>query len=377
MPRSTISDMETPVAPALDDEPTGDGSPLWLGDMASLVEEHQGFVRTYVYRVADDGRKVPPGFGDTLFLERLAGAPDFEDIRDRFGGGNYELMVQGKNGRMLGKRRVAISGARRELSTPEQATPAPGVAAAAPQPTSEQLAATLAVTLAETMARVLEPIVAKLATPPAPPVDQLTMLRETLTLVRELAPPQSTSATDGAAAVELLLKGMKLGRESEAGGMGVGDAIVQIAPQALDTIGRVAATFAQSRAPRPVRPTPAAANDPPRTPDASHATVVEPTLTPDPAPTEADAIGRATWLVAHLETMRQSGADAEKVADVVEDLLTDSEIELLTGLDAAGALQRLGMLGEVPPGLGSPDGRTWLGAFLDRLRASEEDEPAE
>lgn len=355
--------------------PQDDAFPLLedLGDLATLAQEHAGELRTYVYQVDQDGRKKPPGFSQHSYLERIEGVPELDDLRDRWGGGLYLLLVKTVAGAMKARVRVSIA----DATTRTAAPPSAAVPPAAAPPGSDHLLATIATTISESITRALEPVITRIATPPAPAVDTLAVMREAVSLVRELAPPPSAPATDGSTAVDLLLKGMKIGRESEAGGTSLGDALVQVAPQALDTLGRVAATFAQARGARIARPAPAPTPAPASPVEPSLASVVEgPTASgADVPPAEADAIGRAAWLVTHLEAMRLSGADAEKVADVVEDLLTDSELEMLAKLDAPGAVERLGMLGTVPAELASPDGLTWLGAFLDRLRQSDEDEP--
>jgi hypothetical protein len=190
-----------------------------IGDLASLVGAASEGVVTYVYRIDNSGRKVPNGAGSELYLARLDGPPDFDEIRSRWGGGFYEVMVQKRGGQMITSSRFGIDG------DPKPVTPE-----AVAEPEVAGVRATDATSLAVALTTVLSPVFEQLAgtmkliaerqttPPPAPPVDQLAMVREVVTMMRETQPAPAAPEDNVDRMLSMFERGMKLGRESEGAG---------------------------------------------------------------------------------------------------------------------------------------------------------------
>lgn len=349
-----------------------------FGDLDSIPADQISTATTYLYRVAEDGRKLPPGSGREMYLAKFSGRiVDLDEVRERWGGGSFVVMVVQKGGTMLRRVTVNIDGAPKYEALEKPAEPAAetdriaAAVAAAISPALEQLADVVRV-IAETKS---EPA-------PAPAVDPLALVREVMSVVRESA-PQAGGSSPGEL-MKIFREGMMLGREAESPTKSVGDAIAEVAPKALEALNNIGVAMA-SRAPlarRGAAP-PRAQAVKPGAPAASGAVVVE-------GPAAADqgnaVVARVRWLVDHLDVMRESGADAAKVADVVEDLLTEFEIKKLTSYVAAAdggqlavntsaLLAELGQVVQPPQGLLSEPGQRWLAEFLVRL--AEPSEPDE
>lgn len=363
------------------DLPVITAEPEDFGDLGSISEDQIAGSVTYVYAIDEDGRKVPNGMSREKYLAKIQGKRvDFDDIRERWGGGNYAIYVrQARGGAMIRSVTVRIDG-------PARMDPVATPAAVAVPSETVRLAEAVALALSpslEAMSRAIATLAQHAAAPPAPAQpDALAITERVLTLVKTMQPPPPPPppASDPTQVMKLFMSGWRMGSEAAGGGKSVGDAIAEIAPKALETIGSMTTAFtsrpprpapARAQAPRPASPTP--------TTDAAAQVQLEPAaevVTTEPTTTmpSDDVMARGRWLVGYTEGMYVSGADPVKTADVVEDLLSDFELERLGEYDAEGALGFMTAFGPVPDGLSSADGRIWLQKFLDRLREEGDDD---
>lgn len=349
---------------------------IGFGDLDSIPTDQLATATTYLYRIAEDGRKLPPGSGREMYLAKFVGRlVDLDEVRERWGGGSFMVMVVQRGGMMLKRAVVNIDG------PPRLAPSEPAVPEVATSSEADRVAAAVSLALApalEQLASVVRVVAeSKQTPPPAPAVDPLALVREVMSVVRESAP-----AASGATASEMMKvfrEGMTLGREAESPTKSVGDAIAEVAPKALEALSNIGQAMASRPPMRRAAAPPRAGGGKPVASAPSNAVVVEGA----PAVDQGNAVvARVRWLVDHLDMMRESGADAGKVADVVEDLLTEFEIKKLTGyvavhdgqvgVNTSALLAELGQVVPAPAGLVTEDGQRWLAEFLVRLA-----EPAE
>lgn len=382
----------------LDALPKHNVEPGEFGDLSSIPKDELSSLTTYLYRIADDGTKMPSGFRrERYVMKRVGGLFDFDEIREQCGGGNFLIIVTATiGGRMLRCVRLPIEGPPRlyvpaSLESPPVPVAAEPVRVEEPAPRTtrpDEIAQAVALAITPVMQQLAEVVkavtvaqAAPAAAPPMNPMDIFEMMDRGIRLGRESAVPQPAADTEKL--LDMFERGMKLGRTTE-GGKSIGEAIVEVAPRAIDAI-------ATGLASRPVAPrvfvrrgAPAAApGAAAAAADKSSAVVVEPGGAVV-QPAAGDVAARVRWLVEYLDSMRSSGADATKVADVLEDLLSEFEVRKLASyvgehdgqpaVNVSAALADLGQLHPAPAGLVSEDGQRWLAEFLERLAQPAEPE---
>lgn len=291
-----------------DDQAT-DRADYALGDFAHLAEQYSNdTLVTYVYRIDEDGRKLPGGVGPQVYLEKVMGVPELDKIRERWGGGCYEFMIQTTRGKMIQKRRMLVAGpARNAFETPAPA-PAPAPATA-PALDGDRLATMVS----ESIARAIAPLLERRAEPRESSFEQTLALAERM--ATRMAPPPQDQATLVKSSLDMLEKGINLARRETGSGRSLGDAVVEAMPQLVEVIGRVIDSRERNAAPGAAPAAPA-----PPGPDLANLVL-------------AGMVARAV----------ANGRTAEDLAAVIEVQLNERELAQLVGIApgfVAGNLRR-------------------------------------
>lgn len=310
-----------------------------LGDLAVLIEQVNGNVTTYVYRVSLDGKKVPPGFGDQVYLEKISGPPDFDAIRERWGGGFYEVIVNGPNTKMLGKQRVSIEGDARQSPAPAPAappTPAP------PPLDADALARVLSVSITEAMKHVIAPLVEERK----PAVED--QLKQVIELARHIAQPAAGAnaheTTKGM--MEMLQTGITLAKRESGGGRSLGDALVEAMPQIVQVVDHVLT----------------ARNAPPPRPPVAGAS-------PAPAAPAAPQDLSNLVLAGNVAALIAQGRPAEDLCALVELQLSDAQLDQLLQVEPGFVVAGLRRFATQFPPLAQPELDQVVAEAMRMLRA--------
>lgn len=298
-----------------------------LGDLVFL--ESQGDDVTWtIYRISPEGTKLPPGFGPHAYAMTFAGAFDTEKVRERLGGGFFEIM--GRRGRtMITKKRIVIEGAPRIHANPvDPPSPAPALSAATPSSRTDQL---------------LEQLLVELRTMRAAPPPSALGVRDVIDVAKEISRHSGETPRPDeivSTARQMLELGQELAKND-------GDREpVTMATVLRDALPKVFELFER----HPIVKTGAA--PPARDVDASPA-------------------AQGNMLLELLTRGITFGRDPHQVADAAEELLSDVEVQRVRSLSADQLIGELKpTLDQYPQLTGSAleQVHVWLRTWHDALK---------
>lgn len=248
----TTDDLPELERPADDDEP------------APLTAEQEAELDAIEYLLSLGGEsgsryrvdKLPsnppkPGEREAYCMDYSRDTLSLSAIRETFGGGTYKITAYGPNSRYAGQRRVTIAELPKAMQPPASTAPSGDLAAILAAAKGDGTAMTVLMKVLESQGQMLAALLSKSPQPSGPTTIEI------LQLIREMKADQP-KATEGSA-VDLLLKGIELGKEF------AGDAdggMLGVASKGLDILRPLVergATPATTAAPQPRQALPAPA----------------------------------------------------------------------------------------------------------------------
>jgi hypothetical protein len=357
-----------------------------LGDLG--LENLEPGLTWYVYRPWQPGERRPMGVGPRsfgAFVAVLEGwSPDLENLKERVGPGVWTLVGK-QGGAMRARRTVEIVGKPWPLEAVGRSTaptPAPAPHVEAPRPAyelapppdwREAMRAEIRSALGEYALRMPPPAAAVAAPPARDPVD---LFLAAFTVAKDLVRP--TTPTDPntvlSSVVDAFKNGLELGRLANPDAPaatdrgGDGQLLQSLVPllTALVSRGKTAPAhpapttpeLAPSPAPGTVRPGATTALPPALPPAASSSRETGDTLQSP----------RLTAMVEHLSAGLTHESDPERVADAVDLLIDDADVDALARADVPTLRAWLAPYLVGYPVFQAPHADRWLAGFLAAFR---------
>ncbi|MHB8414599.1 MAG: hypothetical protein ACYDDA_03840 [Acidiferrobacteraceae bacterium] len=326
----TTDDLPEPENPPVDDEP------------APLTAEQEAEIDAIEYLLSlggDTGSryrvdKLPsnppkPGEREAYCMDYSRDTLSLSAIRETFGGGTYKITAYGPNSRYAGQRRVTIAELPKAMQPPQSAGPSGDLAAILTAAKGDGAAMSVLMKVLDSQGQMLAALLSK----PQPQTGPTTI--EILQLIREMKADQP-KANEGSA-VDLLLKGIELGKEfagdADGGMLGVASKGLDILRPLVER-GATPASAAQPQPQRQALPSPAAVAAQPE---------------PAPIPETDQMLKQLNWLrqqTAVLCSYAARGKNPGLYAEVLLDNLPDfiDADELMKRLSEPNAIAQLAQL---------------------------------
>lgn len=326
----TTEEIETP-------HPEESGAEVRLDGIESEADPLQELIN----EAGEDGtiytvRKIGGKAGETTgyCAKYIASELSLDVIRESFGAGKYQIIGRDSGGQYVGAKTVTIIEAARPVAAPVPT----GV------PTLTEIAALLQSQnkpagtdpLVATLLQSMTQMMTALASRPVPEAPKGPSVMEILSMIKEMRPEKS----DGG--VEMLLRGLELGKELGGSGGG-GDDMIGLAKSAMEMLPGLAAAQTAA-APRVSNPRPIPVIAPP-VPVAPPVATVQASQTPEGEP----MLMKLNWLRAQTRALLNQAArdkNPELYAEVMLDNLPGyfTAEEMLAELKAPNAIDRLASL---------------------------------
>ena len=248
----------------LDELPDGEleGSGVILENEPSRAEVEEMDAIEYLLSLGgDDGvrfrvDKLPakPGDREAFCMNYGRDSLTLDAIRDTFGGGTYKITAYGQGSKYAGQRRVTIADLPRSTQAPAAASQSQDLAAILQAAKGDNSSLALVMKMMESQSQMIAALLSRpLPVTPPPP-----SLMELVAMMREMNRDQP-KANEGSA-VELLLKGIELGKEFTGGEesmMGLAGKGIEILRPLIERQAQAPAAPAAN--PRPALPPPQSA----------------------------------------------------------------------------------------------------------------------
>lgn len=341
----------TSDAPAATTPPAAPADVL-PSDLDALLSAIQSSDRAVsLWRVNERGRAA--------YLRRMPGSEfDLDEIRDRDGGGLYELRAHGPDNRIERQVRFAIEGAPKARATDAGE-----------------------LSRVDRLEGMLAQLLERQAASPAPTVDPLVMALKIVEVMKPAAAPAVVAPASDPIALFTLFDKMLDVRERIAGDVEPApppSALERIAEPMMNLLGRAADANDQQMKRRTARPAAPAPTTPAPSPTVAPAPGAEAAAVAAVSAAPADPLAQLAQRVpaiarGYLASCARGDKDPALYADVVLDALPDDVVQqlpaLLAGDDAAARLCAL-----IPQWTPYPG---WIGELVQAIRAAlaEDDAP--
>ena len=326
----TTDDLPEPERPADDDEPM----PLTPDEEVEVdAIEHLlslGGDSGARYRV--DKLASKPGERDAYCMDYTRDNLSLESIREVFGGGTYKITTYGPGSRYIrgGQCRVTIAELPKSAQSAQPVTPSADLAAILAAAKGDNSSLALMMKMFEQQGAMLT---ALLSRPPVAPTGPTTL--EILQMIREMNQAAPKSGESGA--VDLLLRGIELGKEFAGGG---DESMLGLAGKGIDMLRPLIERGAQPASAQPAaRSGPAQASLPAPEPAAK----TQPATETDPMLRQLNWLRQQTVMLCHQAAR---GKNPELYAEVLLDNLPDfvTQDDLRERLKDPGAVAQLAQL---------------------------------